>query len=190
MPERADTAAVAAAIAALPGTSQPTNTRFVGIDGPGGAGKTTLAARVARLLRGCDVRVDVVHIDDFAGPQVDEWDWPRFRTQVLAPLLEGQPARYQVWDWDGDVGGEWVQVLPGGVVLVEGVSATRSEVGVPWAVTVWVETPRALRSRRAIERDGASMWPVWRDRWIPLEEAYIARENPAGRVDFVVSGTP
>ena len=181
----ADALDVVAAIAALPADG----IRFVGIDGPGGAGKTSLAARVATRLRAEGVRVDVVHVDDFSALDLDEWDWERLRTQLLVPLLAGRPARYQVWDWDRDAGGEWVDVEPGGVVLVEGVSATRSEVGAPWSLTVWVDAPAAVRRQRAIERDGEAMWPVWRDRWIPSELAYFARENPAGRADLRVDGT-
>lgn len=175
---------VAAAVVALPDG----RTRYVGIDGRGGAGKTTLTDAVARLLRDDDIDVDVVHVDDFAAPGLDEWDWVRFRDQLLLPLESGGVARYQVWDWDVDEGGDWVEVRPGGVVLVEGVSSTRQEAGVAWDLTVWVDAPADLRRARALERDGAEMWPVWRDRWIPTEEAYVARENPAARADLLVDG--
>ncbi|MBE7189154.1 hypothetical protein [Jatrophihabitans endophyticus] len=186
MAERAATASdVAAAVAALPGTGL----RLVGIDGAGGAGKTALAARVSARLNADGVRTDVVHVDDFSSLHLAEWDWGRLREQVLLPLLAGRPARYQVWDWARDAGGVWVDLEPGGVVLVEGVSATRTEVGAPWTLTVWVEAPADVRRRRAIERDGPGMWPVWRDRWIPSEEAYFARERPAERADLVVDGT-
>jgi hypothetical protein len=78
-------------------------TTIIAIDGPGGSGKTTLAAKVAELLDGATV----IHGDDFYRPmpehereQLDAqlgyqhyFDWQRLRDQVLAPLRAGRPAR-------------------------------------------------------------------------------------------------
>lgn len=159
-------------------------TAWVGIDGCGAAGKSTLAAAIAAEVTG----VSVVAVDDFNSPLILEWDWERFRTQVLLPLSAGRAARYQIWNWDQNVGGDWVDIAPGGLVVVEGVSSTRTEAAVPWDLTIWVEAPRDLRLVRAIERDGESMRAVWEEIWMPSEEAYIAREDPRSRSDLVVSG--
>ena len=158
--------------------------RWIGLDGRGAAGKSTLAAEIAAAVPDAAV----VHIDDFASPRIPEWDWERFDVQVVTPLLAGRPARYQRWDWATDAGAEWHAIEPGRVVVVEGVSATRREVRVPWALTVWVDAPRDVRLRRAAERDGAAMLPRWLDDWLPSEEAYVARERPQQRVDVVVDG--
>ena len=64
-------------------------TRWVGVDGKGAAGKTTLAAAVAAAL---DAAV-VVHVDDFARRSVATWERDRFVAQVLVPLASGRPAR-------------------------------------------------------------------------------------------------
>jgi uridine kinase len=175
---RAEAVAEAARVGARPGTV------FVGIDGFGAAGKSTLSAAIETVVP----RVSVVHVDDFAGPTAPEWDWMRLRAQLLSPLLAGQAARYQVWDWDLDLGGEWVDVAPGRVVVIEGVSSTRAEVGAPWDLTIWVDAPRELRLARAVERDGAALLPRWLDEWMPSEEAYAARERPEQRVDLIVRG--
>jgi uridine kinase len=183
MPLLVQPADVVAAVAAL--ATGPEHTVWVGIDGPGGAGKTTLAETIARRV----AAVTVVHVDDFSGPRLDEWDWDRLREQLLGPLESGRPARYQVWDWDRDRGGSWVDVEPGGIVVVEGVSSTRHEAGVPWDLTIWVETPAAERQARAIARDGAETWQTqWIGRWLVTENAYIERERPHERVDLVVRG--
>jgi uridine kinase len=171
-----------AAVEALPRD----RTVLVGVDGYGGAGKTTLAARLAAAVPGAVV----VHIDDFAASDIAEWDWDRFRAQVLMPLLAGRPARYQRWDWPTDRGAEWHDVPPGRLVIVEGVSSTRREVAAPWDLTIWVDAPLEERLRRAVERDGAAMLPKWLEDWIPSENAYVARENPTARVDLIVSGVP
>ena len=157
---------------------------FIGVDGCGGAGKSSFAARLAAAVP----ESVVVHIDDFAGPHIAEWDWVRFRRQLLLPLLTGRPARYQRWDWDRDIGDEWYDVAPGRTVIVEGVSSTRLEVGAPWAVTLWVDTPPALRLERALARDGAAKRSTWLAQWLPSEQAYVAREDPLSRVDLIVSG--
>jgi uridine kinase len=163
----------------------PDETVWVGVDGRGGSGKSTFAARLAAG----SPRVAVVHVDDFSGPQVAEWDWQRFESQVAAPLRTGRRARYQRWDWDRDAGAEWHGIPPGRVVVVEGVSATRVEVDVAWAVRVWVDAPREIRLRRALERDGPGKLARWLEDWMPSEEAYIARERPDERADFLLDGT-
>ena len=178
--QHAAVAAIAERVARAPG-----RTVLIGIDGYGGAGKSSFAARVHAALPGAAL----VHIDDFAAPSVPEWDWDRFRAQVLLPLLAGRPGHYQRWDWHTDSGAEWHDVPVGRPVIVEGVSATRREVGASWAVTIWVDTPREERLRRARDRDGPELMPTWLGVWLPSEQAYVAREDPVSRVDLVVSGT-
>jgi uridine kinase len=180
MPRRVSQAEALAEIAALPRD----RTVLVGIDGYGGAGKTSFAAAAAEAVPGSVV----VHVDDFAGPHVPEWDWDRLRAQVLLPLLDGRPGHYQRWEWNRDVGLEWHDVPVGRLVLIEGVSSTRAEVDAPWDLTVWVDTPLAARLDRAFERDGPTMMWHWLEVWIPAEEAYVAREGPLSRVDLIISG--
>src|SRR5215210_6864439 len=80
-----------------------TGTRWVGVDGRGAAGKTTLARAVAAAVP----NAVVVSVDDFARPGTATWDHARFVAEVLAPLLAGRPARYQHWDLVADVGRDW-----------------------------------------------------------------------------------
>jgi len=184
MPRRVSQADAVATIAAVT-LQQPTRTVFVGVDGPGAAGKTTFAARVAAAVP----RATVVHVDDFAGPHVTEWDWDRFHAQLVVPLSDGRPARYQRWAWDRDDGAEWQEVAPGHLVVVEGVSSTRDEVGLAWDVTVWVEAPGAIRLERVLDRDGAELMRRWLDDWMPSERRYITAQSPQDRADLIVSGT-
>ncbi len=156
---------VAAVVAAVGGRA---GTRWIGVDGKGAAGKTTLAGRIAAALPGSVV----VHVDDFARPDiVGGWDRDRFVAQVLEPLLAGRTASYQRWDWDSGRGAEWHRIPPGVPVVIEGVSSTDVRVGVPWDVTIWVEVPADVRWRRVLDRDDGLL-DRWLSDWIPGEDAY------------------
>jgi uridine kinase len=157
-------------------------TRWVGIDGKGASGKTTLAAAVAAALRDAVV----VHVDDFARPSVETWERDRFVAQVLVPLAAGRSARYERWDWDSDASAGWAEVPVGVPVVVEGVSSTDVRLGVPWDVALWVEVPYEVRLTRALARDGEGMREQWVERWMPAEDAYEAAQRPQDRVDAVV----
>ena len=161
-----------------------TGTRWVGVDGFGAAGKTTLARRIAAALPGAHV----IEVDDFGRGGVPGWDRALFDAQVLVPLLAGQPARYQRWDLVADAGLDWVEVPPGVPVVVEGVSATDDRVPVPWDVTMWVAAPAGLRRRRILARDtDPALLERWRTDWLPGEQSYAAAQRPWLRADLIVT---
>ena len=159
-------------------------TRLIAIDGGGGAGKSTLARKLAAALGG----TPVVQTDDFAS-----WDnqfdwWPRLLEQVILPLARGTGARYRRWDWDRQQLAEWIDLPWHDTVIVEGVSAMRREFDPYLASRIWVDTPRALRLERGLERDGKDMRALW-DRWMAAEEAYVERDRPIERTNVVWRGT-
>ena len=153
----------------------------VAIDGCGGAGKSTFAARLGRELD-----APVVSTDEFAS-----WshpiDWyPRVVEELLAPLAAGRPATYRRSEWGG---GESIvfTVEPAPVLILEGVSSSRLAFEDYLAFRIWVETDRDVRLRRGLERDGEHMRDQWLE-WMADEDAYVARENPRERADVIVSG--
>jgi uridine kinase len=158
------------------------STRIVAVDGPGGAGKSTLANHIARELA-----APVVRTDDFAS-----WDnpldwWPHVLEMVLIPLVNGRPASYTPTTWGGPPR-QVVVVEPGEFVLLEGVSASRAAFRPYLAYSIWVETPKELRLRRGLERDGESALGSW-ERWMDEEDAWVARELPADHADVILSGS-
>jgi uridine kinase len=158
-------------------------TVLIAVDGFGGSGKTTIAQWLAGRLGGTRVCSD-----DFARPGVLGWEWRRFEEQVLSPLLEDRIALYQRYDWDEDRLAEWHEIEPGGLVIAEGVSISRKELGDPWDLKIWVEAPYELRLARGVERDGEAMRDTWVNFWMPQEERYVEEQRPHERADYVVLG--
>jgi len=159
-------------------------TTLVAIDGLGGAGKTSLAAILARELG----NVPVVHTDHFVTHE-HYFQWgERFLAQVLAPLARGEPACFRPYLWSARGLGEPIVVPGGGLVLIEGVSCSRAEFLSYLAYVVWVDTPRPVRLARGLVRDGSSAREFWRE-WMAAEDRWLAAEHPRHRADVVVDGT-
>jgi len=152
---------------------------FVGIGGHGGAGKSTLAARLPDA--------QVVGTDEFWDG--DDYELSRLRADVFDPLLEGVQARYASWDWAGRRPGGVRTILPEGLVVVEGVCALHRMFRDAYDVRVWVEAPYDVRLARGIERDGEASRTTWVEHWMPSEDRYVARDNPIPSAHVVVDGS-
>jgi len=161
------------------------STSIVAIDGCGGAGKSTLAARLSRHLPDCPV----IHTDDFAS-----WDNPlnwytRMIEQVLRPLRSNRPATYQRFDWHRREMGDWQTVDPSNYVIIEGVSSARMEFRPFLAFAIFVETDCKTRLARGLARDGENAREQWLE-WMREEDLYLAQHNPMSFVDVIVCGDP
>jgi uridine kinase len=157
-------------------------TRIVAVDGLGAAGKSTLASELADELGAA-----VVHTDDFAS-----WDnpidwWPTLLEKVLEPLAKGRAARFVPNPWGGPERPS-VELDAGGIVIVEGVTASREAFRPYLTFSIWVETPRDIRLARGLARDGDAAQPLW-ETWMAAEDRYVERERPREHADVIVSGT-
>ncbi|WP_142063961.1 uridine kinase [Brevibacillus sp. AG162] len=184
---------------AIAQSSKKSATLLIGIDGGGGAGKSTLAEKIKVA---CD-DVTIVHMDDFYLPssqRIDtkpankpigaDFDWERLARQVLEPLLQEKTGRYQRYDWETDTLAEWHAVPVGGIVIVEGVYAIRRELATHYDLTIWIETPRSTRLLRGLERDGEAARDLWENQWMVAEDLYREQHEPHKRADFIIDGTP
>lgn len=169
---------------------------LVAIDGAGGAGKSTLAAVLQRLVP----TVEVVHKDDFyqvmdeavraaLDPQQayqQNFDWQRLEQQVLSPLARGEPAHYERYDWVKNELAETLEVGAANIVIVEGVSSARPELREYYDLRIWVETSDAVRIKRMHDRGENSQQQI--DRWEATEKYYADSFQPARAADIIVSG--
>src|ERR1700691_3528663 len=110
----------------------------VAIDGGSGAGKTTIARRLA-----CVTPVATIPLDDFYQTVVPEspwphktveqrlsmvFDWDRVRIEALEPLRGGRPGRWRAFDFMRGLGAtetyslksDWTEVAPAPTVLLDG----------------------------------------------------------------------
>jgi uridine kinase len=187
-----DPAVIAVLAARIEALDRHSGTLLVGIDGCGGAGKSTLARELATVVP----HVSVVQFDDFYRSSADRsdeeiggnFDWRRLRDQLLQPLANGETAHYQRYDWDGDELAEWHEIQPLGVLIVEGNYSTRSELRGFYDFTIWVDAPHDVRLRRGVQRDGEDSGATWLNVWMREEVRYVAAHRAAEHVDVVIDG--
>lgn len=158
--------------------------QLISVDGPAGAGKTTLAAAIAADVPGCQV----VHMDDlFPGwgglPEVGGQ-----LESLLRPLAAGQPGSYRRYDWHAGRFAETVTVPPGPLLVLEGVGSGLAAYDHLRTVLVWVTAPHDLRMRRGIARDGDAFAPHW-EQWAAAEADHFTADRTEERADLVVDGS-
>ncbi|GAA2744150.1 AAA family ATPase [Terrabacter aerolatus] len=157
----------------------------VALDGPSGAGKTTLASGV-QLALSATAATAVVHMDHL----YPGWDGLAeapglLTTEVLEPLARGDRAAYRVWSW---VREEWAgtrEVPACRFLVVEGCGSSVQPAGAYAAVSVFVDADVALRMRRGIERDGEAYRPQWL-RWADQEATLFTADATRERADLVL----
>ncbi|BDE57579.1 hypothetical protein GS894_01460 [Rhodococcus hoagii] len=156
---------------------------LIGIDGPSGGGKSTLAARVAAALDDAPtVRMD----DLYPG-----WDGlaaavPRLVRQVLSPARHGRIPRYRRYDWHRGDYAEWRAVRRHRYLVVDGAGSTCGVAREYFAVRVFVDAHPDDRMRRALERDGEIFRPHW-DRWARQESALFGPDRTRRAAHVTVS---
>jgi len=152
-------------------------TLLLAIDGRGGAGKSTLAEAIRIKLPSATI----VHLDDFAYPTTGV-DRHRLLEQVILPLKNHEPARYQRYDWNTKTLSEWHDVPPGGVVIVEGVLTLHDDLNKYYDFRIWIECPAEVGFQRGVARDISEhhldTTNEWLHHWMPEEKAAIEEQRP------------
>ncbi|MDR7276526.1 hypothetical protein [Catenuloplanes atrovinosus] len=162
--------------------------RVIGIDGRGGAGKSTLAERFRRLVPGSAV----VHTDDVAWHHAC-FDWGGLLVEnVLRPLHRGEAVDYRPEAWIARGRPGSISVPAGAeVVWVEGTGVIREELA-PWLdASVYLQGDLGAQERLLAARDGDSAGQ--REQvasWLREELPFMARERPWDRATAIVAGPP
>jgi uridine kinase len=149
-------------LAAATASAAPGLLPVIGVTGPVGAGKSTLA----RMLSGC-----VLSTDDYL-PNYDvvpyhERDLPErmdaaLLLENLRDLREGRPARVPTWSFQSHRREGYREIRPAAAVVCEGIHALHAPVAAGLDLRVYVEAAAGVRWRRweHLEVTGVRGWGV------------------------------
>ena len=163
---------------------------LVAIDGRCAGGKTTLAQELSEQYGW-----SVIHMDHFflrpeqrsaeryaqPGENVDH---ERVMEEVLLPLKAGDPVQYRPFNCETWAMDDPVSVAVSPVVLIEGSYACHSKLRPYYHITAFVTVDPQVQLERILRRNGPEMKEIFRERWIPMEEAYFRAFNVPDSCDF------
>ena len=168
------------------------NRPLVLIDGKGGAGKTSLAVKLAKLLN-----ANVIGTDD-ACWHADPIHWDgEMLDGILLPWLAGKNVAYTPSGWVKKNRPGSIVVDSSKPLIIEGNGACRKTLRKFSTYSVWVETEPTLARMRVIERDfaagenGGTIESVtsFTDWWDSVIDPFLAEEESWKYANIIVSGT-
>lgn len=151
--------------------------RIIAIDGPAGAGKTTLAKRISDSL--IPRNTAVVHMDDLYNGWDDALTPQLSRTlvnQILTPVSQGKSFGYRKYDWFSGAFQEFRQFDPPYLLILEGVGSGQKAVRKFTDELIWIEIQKEVGLRRVLGRDGDYLEAEMRV-WQFKEEEHFNIEN-------------
>lgn len=182
--------------------------RVIGIDGMGGAGKTTISEEISEELHAQEIPVIILHIDDFIHPRcvryrddVPEWKCYYDLQWRYAPLLELLSAfrhdgafsgTVQLYNKEADCyDAQEISIPENTVIIVEGVFLQRPELNGVFDAVIYLDVPESVRLERVLKRDGYigdadAIRAKYENRYFPAERHYAESCKPADGADFVV----
>lgn len=164
---------------------------IIAIDGRCASGKTTLAAAL-RQHYGCNV-IPMDHF--FLRPEQrtdqrlrtpgENVDHERFLEEVLIPLKRGEAFSYRPFDCSRMELSDLLRIGSHPLTVVEGSYSCHRKLWEFYDLRIFLTVEPEEQMRRLIARNGAYA-RVFREKWIPLEEAYFSAYDLQNRCDLCI----
>ena len=166
---------------------------LIAIDGMCGSGKTTLTNHLAKELG-----ASVYHMDDFflqphqrTEERLNEpggnVDYERFKKEVLDHIADPSGVSFRPFDCHARKLAEVAITVPyNDIVIVEGSYSHHPYFNDVYDVKIYLEISQSEQKKRIIARDGEAIWPMFENKWIPMENRYFEEFKIKERSDYVM----
>ena len=164
-------------------TRQP----IIAIDGPAGAGKTTLADYL-NLAIAQHYSIAVIHMDDL----YDGWDnaLNSQLTEVLEHVTSAHkksiPISLSTYDWNMGVFLPASQLESAELLILEGVGSGQKAIRNSLSALIWIDINEDEGMRRVIARDGIEIESHMR-KWLATQEQHFHTQGTKNTADFVLT---
>ena len=113
-------------------------------------------------------------------------DRERFYGEVLAPLARGEAVQYRRYDCRTRTLAAPVEIAPKPLNIIEGAYSMHPALAGHYDFSAFLRIPPELQRARLQARNGPEARERFLRVWIPLEEAYFAAADTAGRCNLIL----
>ncbi len=168
---------------------------LVTIDGPCASGKTTFARELSDAIN-----APVIHTDDFVIPHARKTaerlavpggncDAERLVQEVLSPFEQGAPVKYRRYDCMADCLLPEEELRSGiRILILEGSYCNLPVIRAYAGLRLFVDAPEEIRMERLRKRETPESLRRFREKWIPLENAYFQAYHLPDGGCIIISG--
>ena len=174
-------------IAALLDLCSAKDRPIIAIDGPAGAGKTTLAHEIF-LAISPRMSVNVIHMDDL----YDGWDnaLGKDLTKVLTYITDQhkqkKSAKIDKYNWTSFSFEDSEELPPADLLILEGVGSGDMAIQDDLAALIWIDIDPEIGVKRVLERDGAKVVDEMH-KWLRTQEEYFSQHSTREKADFILT---
>ena len=165
------------------GISQP----IIAIDGPAGAGKTTLASDIA-LSMGRFLKVHTLHMDNLYNGWLTPFDekWRDLLNTAVTSHKAREKYSLSHFDWQRSQYGSDIEQPRAELLILEGVGARLSQLSREVSALIWMDIDPTLGLQRVLSRDGEEI-SLEMQNWLHLQEQHFLVEGAKIRADFILT---
>jgi len=165
------------------GVDQP----IIAIDGPAGAGKTTLASTLSLALSP-QMSTTVVHMDElYPGWENALGDeLTKTLTWLTSCHKAKKPLLYSSFNWIANEFNPPKSHASTQLLILEGVASAQLPIEDSLATSIWLDLDPEIGFRRVIERDGENI-SLEMKKWLVTQEQHFAADRTKERCEFLLS---
>ena len=160
---------------------------IIAIDGPAGAGKTTLAHEICLALSP-KMSVSVIHMDDLYN------GWDNALGEDLTSVLQYLAAQHRNisaaeirrYNWTTSSFGESETIEPADLLILEGVGSADKSLQDELAALIWIDIDPEIGVMRVIARDGYQVEDEMK-KWLGTQQEYFSQHSTREKADFILT---
>ena len=168
------------------------NVRIIAIDGPAGAGKSTLAKRIkSNLQEQSGLKTAIVHMDDL----YEGWEnaltdqlTKTLINQILIPVSLAKNFGYRKYNWFSGSFGDIFEEDSPEILILEGVGSGQKATRRYLDQLIWIDIDAETGLQRVLQRDGDYLENEMRV-WQMRESSHFSKENTRDSATIRINGS-
>ncbi|CAN2191497.1 Udk Uridine kinase [Candidatus Nanopelagicaceae bacterium] len=160
---------------------------IIAIDGPAGAGKTTLAEHLSAALS-LKYKCLTIHMDDLYNGWNNAFDHHLTDALIGAAAAHHKNQKFSLsfFDWARNEYRPAMEIPQAELLILEGVGSSQLMVRPYLSASIWIDIDANKGLERVIARDGEAISHPMQN-WLDLQEQHFLANDSQNAADFVLT---